>query len=63
MNGAGLPPGYEAYDQLATMVAIARGDGHCLLANSTLENVVAVSRRALLRGNVLDWFVDPGPMR
>jgi len=62
-TGPGLPPGYEAYDQLATMVAIARGDGHCLLANSTLENVVAVSRRALLRGNVLDWFVDPSAMR
>ena len=24
---------------------------------------MAVSRRALLRGNVLDWFVDPLPMR
>ncbi len=45
------------------MVAIARSDGHCLLANSTLENAVAVSRRALLRGNVLDWFIDPLPMR
>jgi two-component system nitrogen regulation sensor histidine kinase GlnL len=57
------PPEFEAYDQLATMVAIARSDGHCLLANSTLENAVAVSRRALLRGNVLDWFVDPLPIR
>jgi two-component system nitrogen regulation sensor histidine kinase GlnL len=57
------PPEYEAFDQLATMVAIARSDGHCLLANSTLENAVAVSRRALLRGNVLDWFIDPLPMR
>jgi len=63
MSGSGLPTGYEAFDQLATMVAIARGDGHCLLANSTLENAVAVSRRALLRGNVLDWFVEPAPMR
>jgi two-component system nitrogen regulation sensor histidine kinase GlnL len=58
-----LLPEYEAFDQLATMVAIARSDGHCLLANSTLENAVAVSRRALLRGNVLDWFIDPLPMR
>ncbi len=63
MNSNTLPPEYDAYDQLATMVAIARSDGHCLLANSTLENAVAVSRRALLRGNVLDWFVDPLPMR
>ena len=63
VTGGGPLPGYEAYDQLATMVAIARSDGHCLLANSTLENAVAVSRRALLRGNVLDWFIDPLPMR
>jgi two-component system, NtrC family, nitrogen regulation sensor histidine kinase GlnL len=63
VTGGGPLPGYEAYDQLATMVAIARTDGHCLLANSTLENAVAVSRRALLRGNVLDWFIDPLPMR
>ena len=63
MTGGDPLPGYEAYDQLATMVAIARSDGHCLLANSTLENAVAVSRRALLRGNVLDWFIDPLPMR
>jgi two-component system nitrogen regulation sensor histidine kinase GlnL len=55
--------GFEAYDQLATMVAIARSDGHCLLANSTLENAVAVSRRTLVRGTVLDWFVDAQPMR
>jgi two-component system nitrogen regulation sensor histidine kinase GlnL len=54
---------YEAFDQLATMVAIAGSDGQCLLANSTLENAVAVSRRSLLRGSVLDWFVDPSPMR
>jgi two-component system nitrogen regulation sensor histidine kinase GlnL len=45
------------------MVAIAGSDGQCLLANSTLENAVAVSRRSLLRGSVLDWFVDPSPMR
>jgi two-component system nitrogen regulation sensor histidine kinase GlnL len=63
MNTDTLLPEYEAFDQLATMVAIARSDGHCLLANSTLENAVAVSRRALLRGNVLDWFIDPLPMR
>jgi two-component system nitrogen regulation sensor histidine kinase GlnL len=57
-----LPAGTEAFDQLTTMVAVAAGDGRCLLVNSTLENVVAVSRRALLRGTVLDLFVDPGPM-
>lgn len=63
MNVELLPAACEAYDQLGTMVAVARSDGQCLFANSTLENAVAVSRRALLRGNVSDWFVDPLPMR
>ena len=56
-------PGFEAFDHLATMVAVARPDGHCLLANSTLENVMGLSRRTLLRGNVVDWLVDPAPLR
>jgi len=58
-----LPAHFDAFDQLATMVAIAGADGRCRLANSTLENTVGVSRRALLRGNVLEWFVDPGALR
>lgn len=52
-------PGFEAFDQLATMVAVADPDGRCLRANSTLENVVGLSRRALQRGSVLDWLIDP----
>ena len=56
-------PGFEAFDMLATMVAIASPLGQCLLANSTLENVVGTSRRALQRGNVLDWLTDPAPLR
>jgi len=57
-----LLPQFAAFDQLATMVAIAGIDGHCLLVNATLENAIGVSRRTLLRGNVLDWFVDPLPL-
>ncbi len=63
MNPADAPTGFEAFDQLATMVAIVSPDGHCLLANSTLENVMGVSRRALQRGSVLDWLTDPAPLR
>ncbi len=58
-----LLPGFEAFDLLATMVAVVSPDGRCLFANSTLENVVGVSRRALQRGNVLDWLSDPAPLR
>jgi two-component system nitrogen regulation sensor histidine kinase GlnL len=54
---------FEAFDQLATMVALAAPDGSCLQANSALENTVGVSRRALARGNVFDWFTDPAQLR
>jgi len=59
----GLPIDVGAYDQLATMVALASPDGRCLLANATLENTVGLSRRALQRGSVLDWLADPSQLR
>ena len=55
-------PGSEAFDQLATMVAIVRPDGRCLLANSALENVIGLSRRALLRANAFEWLADAAPL-
>lgn len=55
--------GFEAFDQLATMVAVAHADGRCIEANSTLENVLGLSRRTLQRGSVLDWLVDPSQLR
>ncbi len=58
-----LPAGLQALDVLATMVAVADPDGRCLLVNATLEDTMGVSRRSLTRGNVLDWMVDPTPLR
>jgi len=58
-----LPIDFGAYDQLATMVALASPDGRCMLANATLENTVGLSRRALQRGSVLDWLADPSQLR
>ena len=58
-----LLPGFEAFDQLATMVAVTQPDGQCLRANSALENTLGASRRALQRSNVFDWLVDPAPLR
>ncbi|MCU0967513.1 MAG: ATP-binding protein [Rubrivivax sp.] len=55
--------GFEAFDQLATMIALVAPDGRCLLANAALENMMGVSRRALQRGSVPDWLVDAGPLR
>jgi two-component system, NtrC family, nitrogen regulation sensor histidine kinase GlnL len=61
--GAGGLPGLESFDLLATMVALVAADGHCLHANSALENTMGVSRRALRRGNITDWLAEPQQLR
>jgi two-component system, NtrC family, nitrogen regulation sensor histidine kinase GlnL len=61
VNGTSDP--FDAFDQLATMVAVTHPDGRCLRANSALENTLGQSRRALQRGSVFDWLIDPAPMR
>jgi two-component system nitrogen regulation sensor histidine kinase GlnL len=53
----------DAFDQLATMVAVVAPDGRCLFANAVMESVTGVSRRSLQRGNLLDWMADPAPLR
>ncbi len=63
MNTPAALTGFEAFDQLATMVAIVSPEGHCLLANSALENSLGHARRALQRGSVFDWFADPAALR
>ena len=40
----------EAFDLLATMVAVVRPSGECLFANAKLEDTLGVSRKTLLRG-------------
>ena len=45
------------------MVALVAPDGRCLQANSALENIMGVSRRALMRGSILDWLAEPEPLR
>ena len=55
-------PGFEPFDQLASMVVLVGSDGRCLQANSALENILGVSRRALMRGNVLDWLTEPSQL-
>ena len=55
--------GFEAFDQLATMVALINPQGQCLQANSALENTLGASRRALKRVTVFDWLPDAAPLR
>jgi len=57
------PDDFDAFDLLATMVLLVRPDGHCLRANATVENTMGMSRRALQRGNLLDWMAEPARLR
>ena len=54
---------YGAFDHLATMVAVINLSGECVFANASFENVLGLSRRAVLRGTLFDWFIDPQRLR
>jgi two-component system nitrogen regulation sensor histidine kinase GlnL len=53
---------YAAFDHLATMVAVVDGAGHCVFANAMLEAVIGLSRRALTRRPLPDWFGEPATL-
>lgn len=61
--GAPAPAVYDAFDHLATMVAVISPEGRCLFANASFEDVLGQSRRSVLRGSLFDWFVDDEMMR
>ncbi|HEX5371192.1 MAG TPA: nitrogen regulation protein NR(II) [Aquabacterium sp.] len=54
-----LPPGLEAFDHLATMVAVIEPDGQCLFTNVAFEEELGLSRRSVLRECIFDWFEEP----
>jgi two-component system nitrogen regulation sensor histidine kinase GlnL len=54
---------YEAFDLLATLVALARPDGTVLFVNAGFEAVVGLSRRALLKTSLFDRFTDPAALQ
>jgi two-component system, NtrC family, nitrogen regulation sensor histidine kinase GlnL len=57
------PSRYDAFDMLATMVAVAQPDGTLLFVNAMFENVAGLSRRTLMRSDLFDWFVDQQQLR
>src|SRR6218665_3348859 len=54
-----LPEGVEAFDHLATMVAVIEPNGQCLFANVAFEEELGLSRRSVLRETIFDWFEEP----
>ena len=57
------PQGHEAFDLLATMVAVVRPDGRCLFANAAFENVLGLSRRSVLKRDWFGWFHEADLLR
>ncbi|HSI47927.1 MAG TPA: nitrogen regulation protein NR(II) [Ideonella sp.] len=53
---------WETFDLLATMVAVVQPDGTCLFVNSVLESVIGLSRKALLKRSMLEWFREPAAL-
>ena len=49
---------YDAFDHLATMVAVLKADGRCVYANAAFEAVLGLPRRALQKSRMFDWFVE-----
>jgi two-component system, NtrC family, nitrogen regulation sensor histidine kinase GlnL len=54
---------YDAFDLLASMVAVVEPGGACRFVNAAFEQVFGLSRRSVTRGSIYDWFVDPALMR
>ena len=63
MKPARVTSPYDSFDMLATMVAVVRTNGTMLYANARFEDVAGLSRRTLMRGNLLDWFADNTQLR
>lgn len=63
----GAPAGgthrFQAFDLLATLVAVVAPDGSVLFANSALEDALGISRRAIEGSNLTNCFTDPPALR
>jgi two-component system nitrogen regulation sensor histidine kinase GlnL len=54
---------FEAFDLLATLVAVVHGDGQVLFANAALEDALGSSRRAIQGTSFLPFFTEPHVLR
>jgi two-component system, NtrC family, nitrogen regulation sensor histidine kinase GlnL len=57
------PGAWDAFDLLATLVAIVSPDGRVLHANASFENLLGVPRRTMLGTLLADWVADPAPLQ
>jgi len=53
-----VPARFRPFDRLATLVAVVRGDGIVVFANSALEDALGVSRRTIEASQFADNFTE-----
>ena len=53
-----FPSRFQAFDLLATLVAVVDAQGSVLFSNSALEDAVGISRRALQQSALAELFTD-----
>jgi two-component system nitrogen regulation sensor histidine kinase GlnL len=51
-------PSFQAFDLLATLIAVVRTDGHVVFANAALEDVMGVSRRHIEGAQLSSFFTE-----
>jgi two-component system nitrogen regulation sensor histidine kinase GlnL len=56
------PHRFQAFDLLATPVAVMQGQGRVVFVNAALEDALGLSRRTLNDAYLPDYFVDPQPL-
>jgi two-component system nitrogen regulation sensor histidine kinase GlnL len=54
---------YDAFDLLATLIAVVGPDAQVQHANAGFEHLLGVPRRALIASALTDWLADPQPLR
>ena len=53
------PARFQAFDLLATLVAVVRTDGTVVFANAALEDALGMSRRTIEGSQLPDYFTEP----
>ena len=63
MAADGTASRFQAFDLLATLVAVVASDGAVLFANAVLEDALGMSRRMIVGANLPDNFTEPAHLR
>lgn len=50
---------FQAYDLLATLVAVVNAEGEIMFSNAALEDALGLSRRSIVGSQVADIFTEP----